>query len=152
MSQQFPLPLFSALGWKMARFIWGWLLISQVKENFFHRMNFPGLATWKIMRFSFGLDILFPLCLLPFINLGATPQIYTNLSQTGPQIKIFYFMGSCCALLQCPFNIITSITILKLLLGVFTVLEEGPGCPSGYDAGLINKTSLVQFPSPLNVS
>jgi len=28
----------------------------------------------------------------------------------------------------------------------------GPGCPSGYDAGLTNQTSLVRFPSPLNVS
>jgi len=27
---------------------------------------------------------------------------------------------------------------------------EGPGCPSGYDAGLTNQTSLVRFPSPLN--
>jgi len=26
---------------------------------------------------------------------------------------------------------------------------EGPGCPSGYDAGLTNQTSLVRFPSPL---
>jgi len=29
-------------------------------------------------------------------------------------------------------------------------LTEGPGCPSGYDAGLTNQTSLVRFPSPLN--
>jgi len=29
---------------------------------------------------------------------------------------------------------------------------KGPGCPSGYDAGLTNQTSLVRFPSPLNFS
>jgi len=30
--------------------------------------------------------------------------------------------------------------------------EKGPSCPSGYDAGLTNQTSLVPFPSPLNFS
>jgi len=29
---------------------------------------------------------------------------------------------------------------------------KGPGCPSGYDAGLTNHTSLVRFLSPLNSS
>jgi len=29
---------------------------------------------------------------------------------------------------------------------------KGPGCPSGYDAGLTNQTSLVRFPSPLKFS
>jgi len=29
---------------------------------------------------------------------------------------------------------------------------EGPGCPSGCDAGLTNQMSLVRFPSPLNFS
>jgi len=34
--------------------------------------------------------------------------------------------------------------ILKL-----RVNRKGPGCPSGYDAGITNQTPLVQFPSPL---
>jgi len=34
----------------------------------------------------------------------------------------------------------------------FWTVCKGPRCPSGYDAGLTNKTSLVRFPSPLNFS
>jgi len=30
--------------------------------------------------------------------------------------------------------------------------KGGPGCPSGYDTGLTNLTSLVRFPSPLHFS
>jgi len=30
--------------------------------------------------------------------------------------------------------------------------RKGLGCPSGYDAGLTNQTSLVRFSSPLNFS
>jgi len=33
-----------------------------------------------------------------------------------------------------------------------SVIFEGLGCPSGYDAGLKNQASLVRFPSPLNFS
>jgi len=34
-------------------------------------------------------------------------------------------------------------------IGRYLLLCSGPGCPSGYDAGLTNQTSLVRFPSPL---
>jgi len=33
-----------------------------------------------------------------------------------------------------------------------TYKSEGPGCPSGYEAGPTNQTTLVRFPSPLNFS
>jgi len=41
---------------------------------------------------------------------------------------------------------------LKKSTLIYFVEWERPGCPSGYDAGLTNQTSLVWFPSPLNFS
>jgi len=29
---------------------------------------------------------------------------------------------------------------------ILSILLKGPGCPSGYDAGLTNQTPLVRFP------
>jgi len=31
-------------------------------------------------------------------------------------------------------------------------IPKGPVCPSGYEAGLTNQTSLLRFPSPLSFS
>jgi len=43
-----------------------------------------------------------------------------------------------------------NVIIIDLLSSVNVLTSIG--CPSGYDASLTNKTSLVRFPSPLNVS
>jgi len=50
-------------------------------------------------------------------------------------------------------SLIPRLSLNSLINGIHGESKNvGPGCPSGYDAGLTNQTLLVRFPSPLNFS